>query len=103
MHPPTLPTTPPPSTPLWYRITDPLSLSTFFANPLTGECAWTLPPHTIEMKRDLQNEWWELFDETHQLPYYYKTSTGETEWSRPKGGEVIGLRIIQVQPLLSLD
>jgi len=96
MSPPLLPIDPPPPTPEWYRITDPTSSSTFFANPQTGECAWQLPPNTIEMKRDVENEWWELFDDQHQLPYYYKTTTGETEWTKPKEGTVIGLRIIQV-------
>lgn len=41
-------------------------------------------------------EWWELFDEARDIPYYYHTKTKETQWTRPEGF-VIPLNIIQVR------
>lgn len=43
-------------------------------------------------------EWWELFDEAHNLPYYYNTKSGQTEWEKPQdGANVISLCAIQVR------
>ncbi|KAG0007853.1 hypothetical protein BGZ80_004153, partial [Entomortierella chlamydospora] len=41
-------------------------------------------------------EWWELFDDVHNLPYYYNTKTGQTEWERPQDStNIISLTVIQ--------
>ncbi|KAG0243294.1 hypothetical protein BGW41_002479 [Actinomortierella wolfii] len=41
-------------------------------------------------------DWWELFDDVHNLPYYYNTKTGQTEWERPHDGrQIISLIAIQ--------
>ncbi|CAG8735412.1 7842_t:CDS:2, partial [Racocetra fulgida] len=40
-------------------------------------------------------EWWELWDDNHQLPYYYNTASGQTEWVRPESGTIIPLTKIQ--------
>lgn len=42
-------------------------------------------------------EWWELFDDIHNLPYYYNTKTGQTEWEKPQdSANIISLTAIQV-------
>jgi hypothetical protein len=43
-------------------------------------------------------QWWELFDETRRLPYYYHTKTWERQWERPKGF-IIPLAAIQESTL----
>jgi Rho GTPase-activating protein 39 len=43
-----------------------------------------------------EGEWWELQDESREMPYYYHTKSGETQWTRPEGF-VIPLGIIQVR------
>jgi hypothetical protein len=50
----------------------------------------------ISKPRDPAGEWWELFDETHGLPYYYNTFTGQTDWIRPEVGTIIPLHALQV-------
>ncbi|KAJ3073741.1 hypothetical protein HDU98_000804 [Podochytrium sp. JEL0797] len=42
-----------------------------------------------------EDEWWELYDEIRNLPYYYNTGTGQTEWRRPLEGIIIPLRTLQ--------
>jgi hypothetical protein len=43
-------------------------------------------------------EWWELFDDIHNLPYYYNTKTGQTEWERPHdSNNIISLTAIQAR------
>lgn len=80
----------------WYQITDPQTKRTFYANPTSGECAWTLPPDAVLTPRDEEGEWWELFDEKYKLPYYYHTLSQKTDWARPTKGTVIPLITIQV-------
>jgi hypothetical protein len=46
---------------------------------------------------DPQGDWWELWDENNQLPYYYNTLTGSTEWVRPENKVIIPLMKIQVR------
>jgi hypothetical protein len=52
----------------------------------------------ISIPPDPNGEWWELFDETHRLPYYYNTKTGVTDWVRPHQGTIIPLRALQALP-----
>ncbi|KAF9439153.1 hypothetical protein BGZ76_010746 [Entomortierella beljakovae] len=41
-------------------------------------------------------EWWELFDDVHNLPYYYNTKTSQTEWERPQdSSNIVSLTTIQ--------
>ncbi|KAG0308763.1 hypothetical protein BGZ98_006938 [Dissophora globulifera] len=68
------------SDPVWVEITDPESHNTFYA----------------DLHRNPAGEWWELFDDIHNLPYYYNTKTGETEWEQPQDGSgVLSLTAIQ--------
>ncbi|CAJ0759588.1 381_t:CDS:2 [Entrophospora sp. SA101] len=63
----------------WIEIKDPHTAHIFYANP------------------DPKGEWWELWDEAHQLPYYYHTLTGRTEWIQPEFGTIIPLTKIQFE------
>ncbi|KAF9113983.1 hypothetical protein BGX27_000376 [Mortierella sp. AM989] len=66
--------------PVWVEITDPESRNTFYAN----------------LHQSPAGEWWELFDDVHNLPYYYNTKTGQTEWERPQDSTtIISLTAIQ--------
>ncbi|KAF9179838.1 hypothetical protein BGZ51_006630 [Haplosporangium sp. Z 767] len=68
------------SGPVWVEITDPESHNTFYAN----------------LRQNPAGEWWELFDDIHNLPYYYNTKTGQTEWERPQDStNIISLTAIQ--------
>ena len=60
-------------------------------NPINVGC--------IRMPPNEEAEWWELQDEAREMPYYYHTKSGETQWTRPEGF-VIPLGIIQVRPFL---
>ncbi|KAG2183668.1 hypothetical protein INT43_006676 [Umbelopsis isabellina] len=84
----------------WVEIIDPQSKDTFFANPLatlqmTGECLWQRPETGTTKPEDPEGDWWELWDENNQLPYYYNTLTGSTEWVRPENKVIIPLMKIQ--------
>ncbi|RIB02959.1 hypothetical protein C2G38_2255281 [Gigaspora rosea] len=79
----------------WVEITDPHTNDIFYANPQTGECAWEKPSNSILHQKDPTGEWWELWDDNHQLPYYYHTISGQTEWARPDSGTIIPLTKIQ--------
>ncbi|KAI8340000.1 hypothetical protein BC941DRAFT_419153 [Chlamydoabsidia padenii] len=79
----------------WVEIIDPNSSHTFFANPTTGECLWE-KPLTGSMKRsDPEGDWWELWDDKTNLPYYYHTQTCATEWAKPVDKQVLPLIKIQ--------
>ncbi|TPX34507.1 hypothetical protein SmJEL517_g02866 [Synchytrium microbalum] len=77
------------------EITDPQSGKVFFANVLTGDCTWDRPLGKIKPKDPSGNEWWELYDENHKLPYYYNTKTKQTEWVKPTEGTILPLIAIQ--------
>ncbi|CAG8558110.1 3804_t:CDS:2, partial [Scutellospora calospora] len=79
----------------WVEITDPHTNDVFYANPQTGECAWEKPSNMTLHQKDPTGEWWELWDDNHQLPYYYHTTSGQTEWIRPEFGTIIPLTKIQ--------
>jgi hypothetical protein len=49
----------------------------------------------VKTRNKDDQEWWELFDDNHKLPYYYNTKSGETEWLKPVTGTVIPLISIQ--------
>ncbi len=69
----------------WCIVTDPFSASsTFFANPTTGECRWTLPKGTIVLPPNPEGEWWELIDESTGREYYWHTQRRESSWTRPE-------------------
>ncbi|ORZ15334.1 hypothetical protein BCR42DRAFT_416883 [Absidia repens] len=79
----------------WVEIVDPNSNHTFFANPTTGECLWE-KPLTGSMKcSDPEGDWWELWDDKTNLPYYYHTQTCATEWTKPVDKQVVPLIKIQ--------
>ncbi|KAF7730954.1 hypothetical protein EC973_001000 [Apophysomyces ossiformis] len=84
----------------WVEIVDPASNHVFYAKPTTGECLWERPSTGIMKPRDPEGDWWELWDEKHQLPYFYNTQTGVTEWDRPADKEVIPLIKIQSSSML---
>ncbi|KAG0055632.1 hypothetical protein BGZ83_007932 [Gryganskiella cystojenkinii] len=101
------------SEPVWVEITDPESRNTFYANLVwfhsalfkkemlatqysSGECDWSLPEGAVIQRQNPSGEWWELFDDVHNLPYYYNTKTGQTDWERPQDStNIISLTAIQ--------
>ncbi|KAJ3412729.1 hypothetical protein HDV05_000299 [Chytridiales sp. JEL 0842] len=53
---------------VFHQITDPQTGKMFYANLVTGECAWEPPASAIIRPQDPNViEWWELFDEVHKL------------------------------------
>lgn len=78
------------------EILDPQSGKLVYANIVTGECSFTKPENAEIQQRNLdEDEWWELFDNNHKLPYYYNTKTMLTDWNRPTTGIIIPLVAIQ--------
>jgi hypothetical protein len=53
--------------------------------------------NVISKERNPEGEWWELFDEKNNLPYFYNIETAKTEWTRPTVGTVIKLSSFQVR------
>ncbi|KAI8872539.1 hypothetical protein GQ42DRAFT_161225 [Ramicandelaber brevisporus] len=73
----------------WIELADPDSGRQVFANLATGECSWLRPITGPVKPRNPAGEYWELFDETHELPYYYNTLTGDTTWVAPDSPDVV--------------
>lgn len=67
----------------------------FYANPQTGERKWAIPPGSLVLPRSADGEWYELWSDEHNLPYYYHTVKNETTWYKPDGF-VIPLKAVQV-------
>ncbi|RIA84346.1 hypothetical protein C1645_808810 [Glomus cerebriforme] len=78
----------------WVKIRDPQLDTVFYANPATGECL-VEKPRNVSLHPVLGEEWWELWDDNHKLPYYYNTETGQTDWNVPSSGTIIPLKKIQ--------
>ncbi|KAI8081778.1 uncharacterized protein BX664DRAFT_380722 [Halteromyces radiatus] len=85
----------------WVEIVDPNSNHTFFANPTTGECLWEKPLTGSMKMTDPEGDWWELWDEKTNLPYYYHTQTCVTEWTKPVDKHVVPLIKIQSSSVFS--
>ncbi|KAF6767040.1 WW domain protein [Kalmanozyma brasiliensis GHG001] len=82
----------------WCVVTDPFSpANTFFANPQTGECRWTLPAGSIVLPPNDRGEWWEVMDERTGRKYYYHTRTEESRWTRPDNWEGMIIPMLAVQ------
>lgn len=82
----------------WCVVTDPYSpLNTFFANPQTGECTWTLPAGTIVVAPHKDGEWWELIDDESGHEYYYHTRTEQSRWTRPAKSQGIVIPMAKIQ------
>ncbi|KAI0915670.1 hypothetical protein AcV5_003527 [Taiwanofungus camphoratus] len=78
----------------WVTLVDPQTQVSFFACPATGEVSWDPPIGNFLLPPSPDGEWWEMFDETSGLPYYYHTKSGETVWERPHAF-VIPLGVLQ--------
>lgn len=65
---------------------------------IASHCVWIV---LCRKPRDPNGEWWELWDDNHKLPYYYHTTSGQTEWLRPENGTVLPLVKIQVGRLFN--
>lgn len=72
----------------------------FYANPQTGERKWTIPPGSLVLPRSADGEWYELWSDEHNLPYYYHTVQNETTWYKPDGF-VIPLKAVQVSDTIA--
>lgn len=55
--------------------------STIIAAAWRGKVGRDLAKNALASKR---HRWKALFDETHQLPFYYNKDTGETTWQKPQ-------------------
>ena len=72
----------------WYLVHDAcLPENAFFANPMTGECRWTLPAGTLVVTPRETGEWWQLIDVGTGREYYHHTRSGESRWTRPRLAE----------------
>ncbi|KZT18066.1 hypothetical protein NEOLEDRAFT_237945 [Neolentinus lepideus HHB14362 ss-1] len=80
----------------WVTLVDPQTQASFYACPATGEVSWDPPVGNFVLPPSEEGEWWELVDETRNLPYYYHTKSGETVWERPDSF-VIPLGVLQVR------
>jgi len=56
---------------------------------------WQLEPGKLVLPRSEEGEWYELWSDEHNLPYYFQTRTSETSWYKPDGF-VIPLKAVQV-------
>ncbi|GAC95396.1 U1 snRNP protein involved in splicing [Pseudozyma hubeiensis SY62] len=82
----------------WCVVRDPfLPDNTFFANPQTGECRWTLPAGTMVLPPNDAGEWWQLLDEQTEQEYYYHTRTQESRWTRPDSRQGIVIPMLAIQ------
>ncbi|ORX62916.1 hypothetical protein DM01DRAFT_1331024 [Hesseltinella vesiculosa] len=79
----------------WIEIVDPSTKRPFFANPTTGECLLKKPIKGTTRSSSPGGDWWELWDDKHNLPYYYHTGSGVTEWTKPN--DVVVLPLIKIQ------
>ncbi|KAI7859106.1 hypothetical protein BDC45DRAFT_255717 [Circinella umbellata] len=86
----------------WVQVTDSDSNITFFANPNTGECLTDKPESGTIKPIDPEGEWWELWDDKNELPYYYHTLSGQTHWIQPADKPVISLIKIQQESTIDL-
>ncbi|KAI9266631.1 hypothetical protein BDA99DRAFT_480334 [Phascolomyces articulosus] len=86
----------------WVQVVDPGSNRTFFANPSTGECLTDKPDSGTIKPIDPKGEWWELWDDKNELPYYYNTLSGQTNWIQPADKPVISLIKIQQESMIDL-
>ncbi|TFK47062.1 hypothetical protein OE88DRAFT_852748 [Heliocybe sulcata] len=80
----------------WVTLVDPQTQASFYACPATGEVSWDPPVGNFVLPPSDEGEWWELLDDTRNLPYYYHTKSGETVWERPDAF-VIPLGVLQVR------
>lgn len=51
----------------------------------------------IRKPNDPEGDWWELWDEKNQLPYYYHTRANISNWVKPMNTNVISLVKIRVK------
>ena len=54
----------------------------------------------LKKEKEGKVEWWELFDDKRNIPYYYNTLTGQTEWIKPEGIEAV---VVSLSALVLLN
>ncbi|KAI7856711.1 hypothetical protein BDC45DRAFT_502115 [Circinella umbellata] len=82
----------------WVEVSDPSTKLVYYANPSTGECLWQEKPTAGSIKPPNPNgDWWELWDDKNQLPYYYHTELNLTQWNKPEEDVVSLVKIQQVR------
>ncbi|KAI9253534.1 hypothetical protein BDA99DRAFT_520052 [Phascolomyces articulosus] len=80
----------------WFQVNDPNTKLVYYANPTTGEYVYEEKPTVGSIKPPNPNgDWWELWDDKHELPYYYHTERNLTQWNKPDQEEIISLVKIQ--------
>ncbi|XP_076306785.1 uncharacterized protein LOC143223138 isoform X2 [Tachypleus tridentatus] len=78
----------------WVEIIEPRTREHMYANLISGECVWELPPGVMVKKTD-ENQWWELFDQKTSRYYYYNPSSQKTVWQAPQNCDIIPLAKLQ--------
>ncbi|KAI8997075.1 hypothetical protein BDB01DRAFT_769721 [Pilobolus umbonatus] len=81
----------------WFEVANPNFSQSFYANPFTGDCTWSKPQEEDRIKySNPEGDWWELWDEKHNLPYYYNTRANTSNWTQPTDANVTSLT--QIKP-----
>lgn len=52
---------------------------------------------------DPNGEWWELWDDANDMPYYYHTTSGQAHWNQPADTPVISLTNVSTAYLYMND
>ncbi|KAI9488224.1 hypothetical protein BDB00DRAFT_849422 [Zychaea mexicana] len=82
----------------WVEVHDPHTKHVYYANPTTGECLWEEKPTVGSIKAPHPDgDWWELWDEKTQLPYYYHTQHNKTQWNKPGKEESTIISLVKIQ------
>ncbi|ORE17755.1 Rho GTPase activation protein [Rhizopus microsporus] len=81
----------------WVEVSNPNFPCSFYANHITGECSWSRPLNESSiLPKNPDGDWWELWDEKHNLPYYYHTRANVSNWMRPTDTNIISL--VKIRP-----
>ncbi|RCH81312.1 Rho GTPase activating protein 39, partial [Rhizopus azygosporus] len=81
----------------WVEVSNPNFPCSFYANHVTGECSWSRPLNESSiLPKNPDGDWWELWDEKHNLPYYYHTRANVSNWMRPTDTNIISL--VKIRP-----
>ncbi|PVU95136.1 hypothetical protein BB561_002011 [Smittium simulii] len=73
----------------WIKILDSTTEEILFINPCSGDFAPQPPKNSIVKNKDPSLVWWEIYDESNNLPFYFNSVSKVTEWEPPKKAIII--------------